>query len=251
MEKEERLKQFFNTHPRPAICYSGGVDSVFLLYAAKKYAADAAAYLAVTPFQPRFEIDDAIRAAEETDTELRLIPLDTLSLPDISANTAERCYHCKKAILSAVIQAAADDGRSVTADGTNASDICENRPGMRALRELGVCSPLRECGFTKSDIRALSKDAGLFTWNKPSYSCLATRIPHGIGINAELLNRTEAAETALRELGFTDFRCRYLNGAARLEISKSEIERAFSMRDEIIQGIGQYYDSVLLDLKGR
>lgn len=251
IDKEKKLKEFFSCNPNPAVCYSGGVDSVYLLYAAKKYGIGARAYFVKTPFQPKAEVDDAVKAANEIDAELKIIPFDILSIPNISANTPERCYYCKREILSIICSAAAKDGHTLIVDGTNFSDLSDDRPGMRALAELGVISPLRECGLTKEDIRALSQKAGLFTWNKPSYSCLATRIPHGISLNLELLKNTEAAEYELSQLGFTDFRCRYFNGAAKLEIKTCEMERAFLMRDKIIKSIGRYYDSVLLDLKGR
>lgn len=251
MEKESRLKEFFRLNPKPAICYSGGVDSVYLLYAAVKYGNDACAYFVKTPFQPEHELDDAIRAAKEINAELKIIPLDILSVPEIIANTPDRCYYCKRVIISAVRDMAYKDGRKLLLDGTNASDSYDDRPGMRALSELNVISPLRECGLTKNDIRNLSRKAGLFTYSKPSYSCLATRIQTGENISAALLSKIDGAEKALFSLGFTDFRSRHFNGAAKLEFNSDEIERAFSMRGEIIKLIEPYYKTVLLDLKGR
>lgn len=170
------LQDFFTSHPKTAIAFSGGVDSAYLLYAAKKYAEEVRAYYVKSEFQPRFELEDAVRLAQDIGTDITVLEQSVLSVPQVAENPADRCYHCKTAIFTAVMKAADADGFSVLLDGTNASDDAQDRPGMRALRELSVRSPLRECGLTKQEIRRLSKAAGLFTWNKPAYACLATRI---------------------------------------------------------------------------
>ena len=136
-------------------------------------------------------------------------------------------------------------------DGTNASDDAGDRPGLRALRELEVRSPLRECGLTKAEIRAQSKKAGLFTWNKPAYACLATRIPTGTAITAGDLERVEAAEGALFALGFTDFRVRLLSGAARIQLPADQWDRASEQREAIRKALSPRFDAVLLDLETR
>ena len=195
------LKHFFETHPEVAIAFSGGVDSAYLLYAAKRYGKRVKAYYVKTAFQPQFELEDAQRLAEELSAEIEVLKVDILCQSIIVNNPADRCYHCKKELFSRILKAAQEDGFSVLLDGTNASDEASDRPGMRAIAELSVRSPLRECGLTKAQIRQLSKEAGLFTHDKPAYACLATRIPTGECITEEKLLRTEQAEGYLSRMG--------------------------------------------------
>ncbi|MFR4278111.1 MAG: asparagine synthase-related protein [Oscillospiraceae bacterium] len=176
------LQEFFAENPRAAIAFSGGVDSSYLLYAAVQCGADVHAYFAKTAFQPQFELDDAQRLAESVGAKLTVLELDALSSEDVARNPANRCYYCKQNIFGNLKRAAAEDGFTLILDGTNASDDAGDRPGMRALREMDVRSPLRECGLTKAEIRRLSHEAGLFTWDKPAYACLATRVPTGTRI---------------------------------------------------------------------
>ena len=171
------LKEFFAAHPKIALAFSGGVDSAYLLYAAKQLGAEVRAYYVKTAFQPQFELDDAKRLAEALHADMTVLLVDILSDTRVAANPANRCYFCKKSIFSSILHAVSADGFTTLIDGTNASDDAGDRPGMQALRELKVYSPLRDCGLTKADVRRLSKEAGLFTWNKPAYACLATRIP--------------------------------------------------------------------------
>lgn len=245
------LKEFFEENPRAAIAFSGGVDSAYLLYAAKKYGADIKAYYVKTQFQPRFEFEDAKRLAESAGVDLEIIELDILADSVITDNPQNRCYYCKKKILGTVKERALSDGYNVLLDGTNASDSASDRAGMRALEELSVKSPLRECGLTKEEIRTLSKKAGLFTWDKPAYACLATRIATGDKIGAEMLSKIEGAEDSLFKLGFTDFRVRVFCGAARLQFLPEQIEKAVKMRGEICGALKQYFNIILLDLEGR
>ena len=154
------LKQFFQANPEAAVAFSGGADSAYLLYAAARYARRVRAYCARSPFQPAFEWEDARRLAGELGVGLRAVELDVLALPEVAANPPERCYHCKRAVFSAISQAARADGFPLLIDGTNASDDAADRPGMRALRELRVRSPLRECGLSKGEVRRLSKEGG-------------------------------------------------------------------------------------------
>ena len=167
------------------------MDSAYLLYAGVQAGADIRPYYIKTAFQPRFERDDALRLAGELGVEVTVLELDALADPRVAANPAERCYYCKQNLFRALKARAAADGYTVLLDGTNASDEAGDRPGMRALRELEVRSPLRECGLTKADIRRLSREAGLFTWDKPAYACLATRIPTGEAITGEILARVD------------------------------------------------------------
>lgn len=245
------LERFFAENPKTAIAFSGGVDSAYLLYAAVKHGAEVRAYYVNTAFQPEFELDDAIRLARELGAEMRVLPLDVLCDDVVTANPPDRCYHCKKRIFGAIMEAARADGFRVLLDGTNASDDASDRPGMRALRELSVRSPLRECGLTKREIRRLSREAGLFTHDKPAYACLATRIPTGETITAEKLQKTEAAETWLAALGLRDFRVRMLGGSAKLQVREADLEIVLRNRRQITAELKKYYDSVLLDLEVR
>ena len=245
------LEDFFAAHKKTAVAFSGGIDSAYLVYAAKKYGADLTAYFVKTAFQPQSELDDAIEFAADINAELRIIEVDIMSYEDILKNPADRCYHCKKKIFSAVKKAASADGYSVILDGTNASDDIADRPGIRALNELCVISPLREYGITKDEIRALSRNAGIKIWDKPSYACLATRIPTGTAITADMLKNTERAEKELAAIGFSDFRIRYIDGAARIQVRDEQMEKLFKMRGEIIDRLKPYYKAILLDLGGR
>ena len=245
------LSSFFSNYPSVALAFSGGVDSAYLLYAAMRYGVEVKAYYVKSPFQPQFEYDDAVKLAQQLGADMQTIELDVLADPEIAANPANRCYFCKRRIFSAIAQAAKADGFDVIIDGTNASDDAADRPGMKALRELLVRSPLRECGLTKGEIRRLSREAGLFTHDKPAYACLATRIPTGIPITGELLQRTEAAEEAMKELGFSDFRIRLLGDAARIQIPEGQLALLIEQREEILKKLKQYYQVVLLDLEVR
>ena len=245
------LKQFFEQYPRVAIAFSGGVDSAYLLYAASKYAKQVKAYYVDTAFQPQFELDDAKRLAKELGAEMQVLEADVLHDPAIVSNPADRCYHCKKKLFSHILKAAREDGFSVLLDGTNASDEASDRPGMRAIAELSVRSPLRECGLTKDAIRQLSREAGLFTHDKPAYACLATRIPVDEMITAEKLQRTEFAEDYLTALGFRDFRVRSVGGLAKIQIREEDLERVMTHRKEILNELKKHYTGVLLDLEVR
>lgn len=245
------LKEFFRQNPKAAIAFSGGVDSSYLLYAALQCGADVHAYYVKAAFQPQFELDDVERLAREIHAPMTVLRADVLQDETVTANPANRCYYCKKVVFSSIAQAALADGYTVLLDGTNASDDAGDRPGMRALQELRVLSPLRLCGLTKPEIRRLSKEAGLFTWDKPAYACLATRIPTGEKITAEKLSATESAEGALFDMGFTDFRVRWYAGAARLQFPAAQLPRVLEKREEILTELKKYYPAVLLDLEVR
>lgn len=245
------LSDFFSVHPRAAIAFSGGVDSAYLLYEAVKAGAEVCAYYVRSAFQPAFEAEDAKRLADGLDVKLKVLTLDILSCEEIAANPENRCYFCKKKIFTAIEKAARADGFTLLLDGTNASDEEGDRPGMQALRELSVRSPLRECGLTKEDIRRRSREAGLFTWNKPAYACLATRIPTGEKITPEKLAATEAAEAFLASLGFSDFRVRRQGNDAKLQIREEQLPLLLSHRERILSELRQHYNNILLDLEVR
>lgn len=247
-----KLDEFFAAHPRFALGFSGGVDSSYLLHAATRAGADVAPYFVKTAFQPAFELADARRVAELSGAALRVVEMDILCEPKVVCNEADRCYHCKRAIFSRIAEAAAREGYDLLADGTNASDDAGDRPGMRALAELGVISPLRLCGLSKADVRRLSREAGLFTHDKPAYACLATRVATGEAITREKLHLIERAETFLTSLGFEDFRVRLSNGHARIELREAEMPRLLERRGEIVAHFEEIGAAgVALDLRPR
>ena len=245
------LEQFFQENPRCALGFSGGVDSAYLLYAGVRAGADIRPYFIKTAFQPAFELADAQKLAAGLGVEVTVLELDALADPRVAANPADRCYFCKQNLFRTLKERAIADGYPVLLDGTNASDEAGDRPGMRALAELSVRSPLRECGLTKAEIRARSREAGLFTWDKPAYACLATRVPAGEAITADLLARVEGAEDALFRLGYTDFRVRVFHGAARLQLPRGQMERAVREAETIQAALKPYFTPILLDLEGR
>lgn len=238
------LQAFFKENPKAAIAFSGGVDSAFLLYAAKQAGADVTAYYVKTPFQPQFEYTDAVTLAEQLQARMTVLSLDVLADPQIAANPRNRCYFCKKKIFTAIAAQAKQDGYQVILDGTNFSDDPTDRPGMQALQELAVLSPLRLCSLTKNEIRRLSKEADLFTHDKPAYACLATRIPAGMPITTELLKKTERNETYLMELGFRDFRIRITPEGAKLQIKKEQFPLLEQNRQEIFERLTREYGFV-------
>jgi len=245
------LQEFFTENPAVALGFSGGADSSYLLYAALRCGARVRAYYVKTAFQPAFELADAHRMAVHLGADLTVVEADILADPQIVSNPVDRCYHCKKRIFGKIAARAETDGFPMLLDGTNASDDVSDRPGFRALAELSVRSPLRECGLTKSDIRRLSKEAGLFTWDKPAYACLATRVPTGQMITSDLLCRVEAAEEALFQMGFIDFRVRVMGEAAKIQIIAERMPMVLEKRDAIITALKPYFPGILLDLEGR
>ncbi len=239
------LSAFFRENQRVAIAFSGGVDSAYLLYAAAQWAESVCAYFVKTAFQPNFELRDAQRLSQELCVEWKVLEIPILDDCSIVSNDTNRCYYCKRRIFSAILNAAHRDGYSVLLDGTNADDREDDRPGFRAIRELGVRSPLRECGLSKAEIRRLSQEAGLFTHNKPAYACLATRIVTGEEITLEKLNQTEQAEAYLHALGFRNFRVRQKNGIAKLQLIREDFPLFLQRKADILATLGQLYREVL------
>lgn len=245
------LRDFFQECPKVALGFSGGVDSAYLLYAALDHGAQVRPYFIKTAFQPQFELEDAQKLAGQLGVPLHIVEYDVLGVPGVAENGPLRCYHCKRALFTRLWEAARADGFEVLCDGTNASDDGADRPGMKALAELGVRSPLREAGLSKPEIRRLSREAGLFTHDKPAYACLATRVPTGTPITPGLLEKTERAENALFSLGFTDFRVRFFCGAARIQLPEGQLSRALLARQAILDALSPDFDAVLLDLRPR
>ncbi len=245
------LQGYFQDLPRAAAAFSGGTDSAFLLWAAKRYGCAVHAYYVKTAFQPQFELEDARRLSAALDVPLTVVEADILSVPEAAANGPRRCYWCKRALFSHLWAAARRDGYTVLLDGTNASDDAGDRPGMQALEELEVRSPLRACGLTKDEVRRLSREAGLPTWDKPAYACLATRVPTGTAITQAALDQVERAEAALSALGFRDFRVRLLDGCARIQVTQAQLPLILEQRQAIRAALAPVFQDVLLDLAPR
>ena len=240
-----------------AIAFSGGVDSTFLLAFAHQHIGDRAiAFTAQSAFFPRSESSFTKRFCEEHAIVQHIFDIDVLSESAIAQNPPDRCYNCKRLIFTKMMDAANDLGCVAIADGTNADDDYDDRPGMRALDELGVKSPLRDVGLTKDDIRHLSRKLHLPTSDKPSLACLATRISHGVALADDDLRAVERSEEVVRSLGFEQCRVR-IDGegkrVARIEVSPDKIEQLISEPirkdlDEKLRSIG--FERVSLDLRG-
>ena len=240
-------KDFFEKNSKIAIAFSGGVDSAYLLAEAVGSGADVKAYYVKSQFQPEFEREDARRLAKAVGADLTEIEADVLSCEKVVSNPHDRCYHCKQLIMGAILRAARADGYETVCDGTNASDDVSDRPGFRALGELGVRSPLRECGITKDEIRLRARELGLDVWDKPAYACLATRIGAGERITAEKLRITEEAESRLFDMGFRDFRVRMRGNDALVQIAADQHADAVRRSEELRAAIGDLYGDVRID----
>jgi uncharacterized protein len=248
----QALQSFFTTNSKVALAFSGGTDSSLLLAFARNNGCDIKPYMIKSQFQPQFELIDAHRLCRQLGVELTVISVDILAVPELKANPANRCYLCKKRLFTQLIGQARQDGYTVVIDGTNASDDPNDRPGMIAIRELGVLSPLAECGISKEQVRQLSRQLDLFTADKPAYACLATRIPTGQAYTDDLLERVEQAEGKLAELGFADLRVRVMgDDTARLQLPTPQLYLAIEKRTTILEELGRLFSHVLLDLKSR
>ena len=245
------LREFARQYPRAAVGFSGGVDSAYLLYAGLKEGADWHPVYIRSAFQPEFELEDAKRLCAMLGADLTILEADILSNPNVRSNPSDRCYYCKQVLFGHVAEWAREQGIPLVLDGNNASDPPEDRPGMRAAKELGVRSPLREAGLTKTMIRKLSREAGLFTWNKPAYACLATRVPVGSPIDAETLIKVDESEAALRKMGFSDFRVRIIQNAAKLQLTENQMGTAIEKREQILNVLKPFFSEVMLDLNVR
>lgn len=231
-------EEFFRLHPRVAVALSGGVDSSVVLHTALVNGADAVAVFVRTPLTQDSD-EEAVRAVCGV---LGVIPevvdLDVLSIPEVAGNAKDRCYHCKRAIFSEIIGMHPD--RTVL-DGTNASDDVDDRPGFRALQELGVSSPLRLSGITKQEVRDIARSAGLPNWDRPSESCVATRFPTGTILTSEGMERVRRAEAVLSHMGFTGFRVHDRGDTAELWFDSSQHDRAEAEFEGISSGLSDIY----------
>lgn len=235
------------------VAFSGGVDSTFLL----KCAVDTLGYnsvvavTAVSSTLPPEDRDRAVGLAQEIGALHVLTPSDELGSPEFAANPRERCYFCKKVRFAALRQVQAETGYRSIVDGANADDPGDFRPGMAATKELGVRSPLLEAGLSKGEIRELSRQAGLSTWDLPSGACLSSRFPYGTPITEGRLKQVYLSEKLLRELGFRQVRVRYHGDVARIEVPPEDLARVLEHREKITDHVRQQgFTYVALDLQG-
>ena len=253
-EKYMRLKASLAGYGSVAVAFSGGVDSTFLLQTAHEVLGDHAVAVTAAPiFVPPRELEEAQAFCRERGIRQNVISAEELNLDGVRHNPPDRCYHCKKEIFGKILTVAAREGIAVVAEGSNMDDIGDYRPGMLAIQELKVCSPLLEAGLTKQDIRDLSKEVGLSTWDKPSFACLASRFVYGETITDEKFRMVDRAEQLLFELGFRQFRVRIHGNLARIELLPMELRRAAEeeTREIIVSKLKEFgFSHVTLDLAG-
>ena len=245
------LREYFSSNPSVAVGLSGGADSAFLLWAAARYARSVTPYFARTPFGYPEDIRYAMDVCGMLDLDLRVVEVDLRDDPDVMSNGPDRCYFCKRRIFGAIAEAAESDGLRVVVDGTNASDDVNDRPGYRALWELGVQSPLRICGITKDDVRRMSREAGLPTWDRPSNSCLATRMVTGFPIDLDVLWRAHQAEEALRAMGYSDHRVRTDGRTATVVLRRDQMPTDGSERKRITDMVSGFMGETEIDDRTR
>lgn len=252
--KQQKLESYLKEAGKIAVAFSGGVDSTYLLYEANKILGENV--LAVTAkicSFPEKELSFCVDFCKEHNIKHSIREIDLLKIPEFKYNHPERCYYCKKEIFKNLINEAEKYGFTSVAEGSNTDDVNDYRPGRRALKEAGALSPLEYAGLTKADIRSLSEEAGLPTFNKPALACLATRFETGEEITPEKLTAVNRAEEKLRGLGFYQVRVRLHKNLARIEIPAEDFEKIF--RENTLSGIrsafSEYgFDYVTLDLNG-
>lgn len=254
LKKHQKLKDIINEMGSALVAFSGGVDSTFLVKTALDILGNRIlAVLAKSETYPQRAIEQAIQLAQELRIPLQIINTDELNDSEFIRNPVDRCYYCKKELFSKLIQIAREKGLAYVLDGANTDDLNDFRPGAKAGRELGVRSPLQEAGLRKEEIRLLSHEIGLSTWDKPSLACLASRFPYEHSIDRESLLQVEKAEDFLISLGFRQVRVRHHGETARIEVEEKEMDRFFEKKIRAgvyrrLRALGFIY--ITLDLRG-
>jgi len=252
--KYQRLKEILADIGGVVVAYSGGVDSTLLLKAALEALGDRAfAVTVASAIHPTGEVEEAAALARQLGARHSTLELDVMENEQLVSNSPERCYHCKKELFRRLLGIVEEAGLEALVEGSNVDDLRDYRPGLRALEELKVRSPLREAELTKNEIRAISKALGLPTWDRPSLACLASRFPYGDRLTPERLARVEAAEWFLRGLGIRQVRVRDYGQTARIEVDISDLKRTLSPENrtrivEELHRLGYLYATV--DLEG-
>lgn len=253
-EKINKLKHTLKGMGSVLIAYSGGVDSTFLLRVAKDTLKDKVLAVTATSLTyPGQELEEAKKLAGMIGAGHIVVKTNELDDPEFTSNSPQRCYYCKRELFSLLGKIAKENGIKQIVDGSNADDVRDFRPGMRAAGEFGVSSPLKEAGLTKSEIRILSRKMGLPTWNKPSLACLSSRFPYGTRINEKDLLKIAQGEDFLRKLGFSQIRVRHHKDTARIEVLAEQVPGLFEgkNREKIVEKFKQLgYTYVTVDLEG-
>ncbi len=247
-ELEKKLKEL----KKVAIAFSGGIDSSFLVYFANKVLTRECVLAIIVDGQmvSRNDYSEAIKFLQENDFQYREIKYDAFDVEAFKENHKDRCYHCKKSIMSKIQAVAFSEGFEHVLDGKNTDDMLCYRPGNKATEELEIISPLEETGFSKKDIRMYSKELGIEFWNKPSNSCLATRFPYNTTLSSHDLENVEIAEETIKKIGISKVRFRVHQNIARIEVENEDFEKILQNKDKLLKLKELGFEYITLDING-